>query len=90
MTKAGSECCELPLKAPAEGKEEIQEVTASLAAAAKGISVDATVATGGAPTGRCCYLVHKAAKHLIGLLRMKVTDRGFVQSSSFFLVFGNG
>lgn len=48
-TKAGSECCELPLKAPAEGKEKIQEVTASLAAAAKGISVDATVATGEPP-----------------------------------------
>lgn len=38
-----SNCCKLPSKATEEGKEEIQEVSASLAAA-KEISMDAEVA----------------------------------------------
>lgn len=35
VKKPGSDHCKLPLKAPVEGKEEIQKVTASLAAANK-------------------------------------------------------
>lgn len=43
MKKPGSYHCKLPLKAPGEGKEEIQKGTASLAAANK-TSKDAAAA----------------------------------------------
>lgn len=42
MKKAGNDFCELPLKAPEEVKEEVQEVTVS-PATAKEISIDIAV-----------------------------------------------